>query len=103
MGIFTTKRLIYPNYVKLIVFNCSGTFSLKSNFGWINIFFTELIKVEKPGSYEKEFWAMNDDEKLKSIPILKEDGNALFKSGDHESANKKYSEAIGRLEQLMLR
>ena len=59
--------------------------------------------MEVPGSYEKEFWAMNETERLESIPVLKEEGNTLFKSGNHESASKKYSEALGRLEQLMLR
>lgn len=46
---------------------------------------------------------MSEDERLVSIPTLKEEGNALYKAGDHEAASKKYSEALGRLEQLMLR
>ncbi|KFM81027.1 AH receptor-interacting protein, partial [Stegodyphus mimosarum] len=28
----------------------------------------ELLKVEKPGEYEKESWSMEPEEKLKSIP-----------------------------------
>lgn len=55
------------------------------------------------GSYEKEFWAMNEEERLASIPALREAGNNSYRSGDHEHASSKYSEALGRLEQLMLR
>lgn len=64
---------------------------------------TEILKVAGAGSYEKEFWAMSEEERLMSIPALKEEGNTLYKAGDHEAACKKYSEALGRLEQLMLR
>ncbi|KAG7173420.1 AH receptor-interacting protein-like [Homarus americanus] len=63
----------------------------------------ELVKVAGAGSYEKEFWAMTENERIESIPALKEQGNAFYKAGDHEAASKKYSEALGRLEQLMLR
>ncbi|KAK7077406.1 Aryl-hydrocarbon-interacting protein-like 1, partial [Halocaridina rubra] len=66
-------------------------------------FTIELLKAEGCGSYEQEFWAMTDDEKLASIPLLREAGNGFYKEGNHEQACKQYSEAIGRLEQLMLR
>ncbi len=46
---------------------------------------------------------MDADEKLVSVPKLKEEGNQLFKSGKLEDAAQKYADAIGRLEQLMLR
>lgn len=66
-------------------------------------FTIDLMKVEGSGSYEKEFWAMTDTERLDSIPMLREEGNSLYKEGKHSEASKKYSEALGRLEQLMLR
>lgn len=66
-------------------------------------FTIELFKVAGAGSYEKEFWAMTENERLESIPVLKDEGNAFYKKGNHEAASKKYSEALGRLEQLMLR
>ncbi|KAK3864839.1 hypothetical protein Pcinc_029502 [Petrolisthes cinctipes] len=66
-------------------------------------FIIELLKVAGQGSYQKEFWAMNEDERLASIPSLKEEGNKSYRDGDHEDASAKYSEALGRLEQLMLR
>jgi AH receptor-interacting protein len=46
---------------------------------------------------------MDADEKLGSVPKLKEEGNQLFKAGKLEEAAQKYADAIGRLEQLMLR
>lgn len=66
-------------------------------------FTIELVKVEGSGSFEKEFWAMSESERLASIPSLREQGNTFYKDGKHDDASKKYSEALGRLEQLMLR
>ncbi|XP_054724004.1 AH receptor-interacting protein-like isoform X2 [Uloborus diversus] len=67
------------------------------------LFKIEILKVELPGEYEKESWSMDPEEKLRSIPELKEIGNSLFKSQQYEEASKKYVEALGRLEQLILR
>ncbi|XP_015930296.1 AH receptor-interacting protein isoform X2 [Parasteatoda tepidariorum] len=66
-------------------------------------FTLELLKVELPGEYEKESWSMEPEEKLKSIPELKNIGNELYKNNQYEEAGKKYAEALGRLEQLLLR
>ncbi|XP_076044663.1 AH receptor-interacting protein isoform X2 [Oratosquilla oratoria] len=66
-------------------------------------FTIELCKVEGHGTYEKEFWAMTDNERFESIPALRENGNMLYKEGKHEEACQKYKEALGRLEQLILR
>ena len=63
----------------------------------------ELTRVEKPGDYEQDLWSLSLDEKLKRIPIWKEEGNMFFKSGDYENACKKYSDALGSLEQLTTR
>ncbi|XP_035213676.1 AH receptor-interacting protein-like [Stegodyphus dumicola] len=63
----------------------------------------ELLKVEKPGEYEKESWSMEPEEKLKSIPELKEIGNKLYQNKQYDEAVKKYVEALGRIEQLLLR
>ena len=46
---------------------------------------------------------MEPEEKLLSAPQLKEEGNRLFKENKMVEASLKYSEAIGRLEQLLLR
>lgn len=63
----------------------------------------ELVSVELPGSYEKQYWEMSEEERLQSVPQLQEEGNALYKAGQHARARDKYREAIGRLENLMLR
>ncbi|XP_076755034.1 AH receptor-interacting protein-like isoform X2 [Xylocopa sonorina] len=65
-------------------------------------FTIELVKVILPHEYEKESWQMTEDEKLKSIPDIKEKGNALFKDKNYESASNMYAKGIGILEQLML-
>jgi len=66
-------------------------------------FIFELLSYEAPESYEKESWQMDAEEKLSSVPQLKEEGNLLFKGGDYPGAAEKYRAALGRLEQLLLR
>ncbi|KAK1134085.1 hypothetical protein K0M31_011869 [Melipona bicolor] len=65
-------------------------------------FTIELVKVILPDEYEKESWQMTEDEKLKSIPDIKERGNLLFKEKDYNGACEMYAKGIGILEQLML-
>jgi len=64
-------------------------------------FIFELLAVET--EYEKESWQMDADEKLDSVPQLKELGNKLFKEENFVGAEEKYRAALSRLEQLMLR
>ena len=59
--------------------------------------------MQNPGDYEKEAWQMTAEEKLESVPILREQGNILFQNGDTKGAAAKYHEAIARIEQLALR
>lgn len=66
-------------------------------------FIFELMRVEQPGEYKKESWSLTDDEKAQMIPKLKEEGNKLFNEKNYEQAAEKYSEALGYLEQFMLR
>lgn len=66
------------------------------------MYFIELIKVVLPNEYEKESWQMTENEKLESIPHLKEKGNALFREKKYDDASEIYAKAIGILEQLML-
>merc|ERR1719251_252471 len=66
-------------------------------------FVFELLEVEQPEQYEKESWQMDAEEKAASVPALKAEGNALFAARDFEGASEKYRDALGRLEQLMLR
>lgn len=61
------------------------------------------MKVESPEDYEKESWQLNEEEKLKKIPALKNQGNELYKQTEYSKACDKYAQAIGILEQLMLK
>ncbi|XP_077995291.1 AH receptor-interacting protein-like [Glandiceps talaboti] len=66
-------------------------------------FVFELLQVELPGEYKKEAWAMNETEKLDAVPTLREEGNTLYKEKEYSKASEKYAEALGCLEQLLLR
>ncbi|XP_062872945.1 aryl-hydrocarbon-interacting protein-like 1 isoform X2 [Trichomycterus rosablanca] len=58
------------------------------------IFVLELLKVEQPSEYHRESWALNDEERLKAVPVLHGQGNKLYKMGRFEEATNKYKEAI---------
>jgi AH receptor-interacting protein len=66
-------------------------------------FIIELLNVELPDEYKKESWQMDPDEKLTSVPELKDEGNRMYGQKQYKDAADKYGDAIGRLEQLMLR
>ncbi|XP_059370332.1 aryl-hydrocarbon-interacting protein-like 1 [Carassius carassius] len=57
-------------------------------------FVMELLKVQQPSEYDRESWALNDDERLKAVPVLHGQGNKLFKQGRYEDATLKYKEAV---------
>lgn len=63
----------------------------------------ELLRVELPGNYKPNSWAMTDEEILRELPKLKERGNSLYRSGDHRSACEYYREALGYLEQMSMK
>ncbi|XP_072909563.1 aryl-hydrocarbon-interacting protein-like 1 isoform X1 [Hemitrygon akajei] len=67
------------------------------------IFVIELLKVESPSAYKRETWAMNDDEKLKAVPLLHGTGNKLFKLGRYPEALAKYREAVICLKNLQVK
>ncbi|XP_013792571.1 AH receptor-interacting protein-like [Limulus polyphemus] len=64
---------------------------------------SELLQLEAPGDYDKESWAMEPEEKLASVPKLREEGNVLYRTKEYKRAADKYAEALNRLEQLLLR
>ena len=66
-------------------------------------FIIELLSIELPDAYAKESWQMDVDEKLDSVTKLREEGNQLYVNKQLKEAGDKYAEAIGRLEQLILR
>ncbi|XP_078404069.1 aryl-hydrocarbon-interacting protein-like 1 [Cetorhinus maximus] len=67
------------------------------------IFVIELLKIESPSAYKRETWAMNDDEKLKAVPLLHGMGNKLFKLGRYPDALAKYREAVICLKNLQVK
>lgn len=46
--------------------------------------------------YKLESWQLNEDQRLKSVLELKNEGNKLVKAGKWGEAAKQYREAIGR-------
>lgn len=66
-------------------------------------FILELLTVEEPGEYRKESWAMDIEEKLNALPQLRMEGNRLYTEKNFQAAAEKYGEALGMLEQLVLR
>uniref|UniRef100_A0A4W3JWT0 Aryl-hydrocarbon-interacting protein-like 1 n=1 Tax=Callorhinchus milii TaxID=7868 RepID=A0A4W3JWT0_CALMI len=64
------------------------------------IFIIELLTVESPSSYKRETWAMNDEEKLREVPLLHGQGNKFFKLGKYQEAVTKYREAVICLKNL---
>ena len=46
---------------------------------------------------------MNESEKIKALPKLREDGNKLYQKKQFSEASKLYAQAIGILEQLQLK
>ncbi|CAH8450660.1 unnamed protein product [Heterobilharzia americana] len=66
-------------------------------------FIFDLVKVEIPGTSRKETWIMTPEEKASIVPVLREEGNQLYSRGEYNEAAARYSEALGILEQLILR
>ena len=67
------------------------------------LLYTEIVNIERAGSFEKEVWTLSDEEKIAKLPKLKEAGNELFKQKRFAEAADKYAEAIGMLEQLAMK
>ncbi len=67
------------------------------------IFEIELLRVEQPGDYKKDHWAMTEGEKDDAIPKLKQEGNTLYKSGHYQQASEKYFEALSYLEEMTIK
>ncbi|CAC5388986.1 AIP [Mytilus coruscus] len=66
-------------------------------------FTLEILNVQKPNDYEKDAWAMSEEERTDRIPVLKEEGNALYAQKKYGEAAEKYGEALGLLEQKVLK
>ncbi|XP_011141793.1 aryl-hydrocarbon-interacting protein-like 1 isoform X2 [Harpegnathos saltator] len=80
--------------------HCCGVTLQNEGVGYADL--NELIKYSQDLEFTIESWQMTENEKLESIPYLKEKGNVLFKEKKYDSASETYAKAIGMLEQLML-
>ncbi|XP_061537334.1 aryl-hydrocarbon-interacting protein-like 1 isoform X1 [Phycodurus eques] len=58
------------------------------------LFILELLKVLQPSEYNRESWALSDEERLKAVPVLHGQGNKLYKQRRYQDATLKYKEAI---------
>ncbi|XP_073444340.1 AH receptor-interacting protein isoform X3 [Dendrobates tinctorius] len=67
------------------------------------IFVITLLKIEEPGSYRQDAWAMSDEEKLGAVPLLHQEGNQMYKEGNIPEASAKYYEAIACLKSLQMK
>ncbi|KAF1486706.1 AH receptor-interacting protein, partial [Eudyptula minor novaehollandiae] len=67
------------------------------------IFDIEVLKVEAPGSYQQDPWAMTDEEKLQAVPLIHKEGNELYRQGKVQEAATKYYDAIACLKNLQMK
>ncbi|NWY08163.1 AIP protein, partial [Nothoprocta ornata] len=67
------------------------------------IFDIEVLKVEEPGSYQQDPWAMTDEEKLQAVPLIHKEGNELYRQGKVPEAASKYYDAIACLKNLQMK
>ena len=93
------KVYVFMMYPILHVHN----FLYHQTTGIFFITISELVKIERPEDYEKDSWTLTDNEKLQKIPALKEQGNKYFSEKKYTEAAEKYFEALGFLEQLVLK
>ncbi|XP_077627558.1 AH receptor-interacting protein isoform X2 [Crocuta crocuta] len=67
------------------------------------IFDIEMLKVESPGTYQQDPWAMTDEEKAKAVPLIHQEGNRLYREGRVKEAAAKYYDAIACLKNLQMK
>lgn len=65
--------------------------------------FPELLSVSQSDEYEKESWQLNETEKSIAIENLRQKGNQLYKEKNFDEAEKSYRNALGMVEQLILK
>lgn len=63
----------------------------------------ELLQVKQPGDYKLDYWALNDQERVEALPVLREEGNTLYKKGEYLLASRKYFQALSYLEQQLIK
>ncbi|KAK7810967.1 hypothetical protein U0070_024304, partial [Myodes glareolus] len=67
------------------------------------IFHIEMLKVESPGTYQQDPWAMTDEKKAKAVPLIHQEGNRLYREGQEKEAAAKYYDAIASLKNFQMK
>lgn len=67
------------------------------------VFIIDLFSIEMPEDYKKDTWQLSDDERLKAAILLRDEGNELYKQKEIVKAEECYRQAVGLLEQLMIK
>lgn len=77
----------------------------KSSFS--NVFFfnfsSEIISIDLPNEYEKESWQLSEDERVVTVRKNRELGNDLYRKGQIKQAEEKYKQALGIVEQQLMK
>ncbi|XP_061402912.1 AH receptor-interacting protein [Musca vetustissima] len=67
------------------------------------IFTIDLLSIEMPEDYKKDTWQLSDDERLTTSMKLRDEGNDLYKQKEYAKAEECYRQAVGLIEQLMIK
>ncbi|XP_075155896.1 AH receptor-interacting protein [Haematobia irritans] len=67
------------------------------------IFTIDLLSIEMPEEYKKDTWQLSDEERLKTAIKLRDEGNNLYKEKDFKKAEECYRQAVGLIDQLMVK
>jgi len=107
-----SKKAIHPNE-EHVHHGCMGMTAARGGLGyphldaWLKnpaplMFTFDVLKILWPNDYEHESWTLNSEQKLASVPQLREEGNDLFRNGRVVEAYGRYCEALSRLDTLLL-
>eukprot|EP01134_Creolimax_fragrantissima_P005637 CFRG5637T1 len=66
----------------------------------ILVFVLELISYSPPNAYQEQYWEVDITEKIRRIPILRDEGNILVAEKDYMNAFEVYYRAIQYLERV---
>uniref|UniRef100_A0A669D3R7 Aryl-hydrocarbon-interacting protein-like 1 n=1 Tax=Oreochromis niloticus TaxID=8128 RepID=A0A669D3R7_ORENI len=85
----TPMEIVIGNMFKLDIWE---TLLSSMRIGEVAEFWCDIV--QQPSEYDRESWALSDEERLKAVPVLHGQGNKLYKQGRYQEATQKYKEAI---------
>uniref|UniRef100_A0AAX7W6R4 Aryl-hydrocarbon-interacting protein-like 1 n=1 Tax=Astatotilapia calliptera TaxID=8154 RepID=A0AAX7W6R4_ASTCA len=85
----TPMEIVIGNMFKLDIWE---TLLSSMRIGEVAEFWCDTVV--SPREYDRETWALSDEERLKAVPVLHGQGNKLYKQGRYQEATQKYKEAI---------